>query len=145
MHSLVRIWCKLGPPLQRNVCGHEMWCTVSGCESLSWRNSKVLKGLEQRQLRLVKDGRARIPKSLPIPNMAYSKSQVRTLQAEKETVCWEQEECWSRGEETQVLILASILNCQMLFNKLLQSLCASVSPDANVNANFLTSQDSWDD
>lgn len=31
----------------------------------------------------VKDGRARISKSLPIPNMAYSKSQVKTLQAEK--------------------------------------------------------------
>lgn len=68
-------------------CGQEMWCTVSGCESLPLRNLKVLKGLEQGLLILVKDGRARIPKSRPIPNMAYSKSQVKTLQAEKEMVC----------------------------------------------------------
>ena len=79
MHSLVRICCKLRLPLQRNAHVCEMWCTVSGYKSLSQRSLKVLKGLDQGQFILIKDGRNRIPKSLPNPNIAYNKSQVKTL------------------------------------------------------------------
>lgn len=68
------------------------------------RHSKLsaeqLKGSRRlHQGRLTNDGKTRIQKSFPNPNVAYDESQVETLQTQKEMICGAEKEHWSGGVE----------------------------------------------